>query len=139
MNTRLPNRVAMLVASATLSLAVGCGSPVAQVSGRVEYTDGSPVEGAIKYINFVPTDESTAEVRKAGTSEIQDDGSFALRTRRPGDGVYKGQYAVTFTVLKDPRTGESLIDRRYNMKKLTPFTVDVTGDKDDYVFQLERM
>lgn len=133
---RLAQLLAVILVTATLT---GCGSPLAQVSGRVEYEDGSPVEGAIKVVNFVPTDDTTAEVRKAGTGEIQDDGSFKLRRRRPGDGIYKGKYAVTFTVLKDPRTGESLIYPRYNRKTETPFTVEVTGDQDDLVFQLEKL
>lgn len=122
-----------------LLLSVGCGGQLVQVSGRVAYSDGGPVEGAIKVINFVPTDGTTAAVRKAGTGEIQDDGTFKLRRRKPGDGVYKGEYAVTFTVLKDPRTGESLIDRKYSRKNSTPFTVQIDSDQDDLVFELERM
>lgn len=139
MTARVASRSALLLVTAVLALSSGCGSPVAQVGGRVEYEDGSPIQGAIKVVNFVPTDDSTAEVRKAGTGEIQDDGTFELRTRKPGDGVYKGKYAVTFTVLKDPRTGESLIDRQYNHKSRTPFTVEVTADKSDYLFQLKKL
>lgn len=120
-------------------IAVGCGNPMAQISGQVDYEDGSPVVGAIKVINFVPTDDSTAEVRKAGSGVIEDDGSFSLSTKLPGDGVYKGKYAVTFNVLKNPATGESLIRTEYNRKKSTPFTVEVSGDKDDYHFQLKKL
>lgn len=120
-------------------IAVGCGSPFAQVSGVAKYDDGAPVAGAIATIQLQPTEDSSATVRKGASGQIADDGTFSLMTKKPGDGVYKGRYAVTFTVLKDPRTGESLIPAKYNRRDSTPFTVDITGSQDDLEFVLDRL
>ncbi|QDT68616.1 hypothetical protein MalM25_15390 [Planctomycetes bacterium MalM25] len=124
----------------TIAFAIGCGGkPIAQASGRVEYTDGTPVTAPVCVIRFEPVKETTAEVNKAASGQIAEDGSFELKTIRPGDGVYKGQYAVTFSVLANPKTGQSLIPQQYNSKNTTPFKVDVQQNKDDYVFQIEKL
>lgn len=132
-------RTAIFVVVLGLSLTTGCGSPTAQVSGLAKYTDGTPVTGAIAVVQLQPTEDSPAEVKKAASGQLGQDGSFTLMTREPGDGVYKGRYAVTFTVLKNPRTGESLIDAKYNRKTSTPFTVDIDNDTSDLVFELEPL
>lgn len=134
-----PTQAALLGLLAMASV-IGCGGkPVAQASGRVEYTDGSPVTAPICAIRFEPVKETTAAVRKAASSRIAKDGSFAMKTIRPGDGVYKGQYAVTFTVIANPSTGKSLIPKQYTSKETTPYKVDVQQNKDDYVFQIEKL
>lgn len=130
---------AVLIALA-IAATVGCGGkPVAQASGRVAYADGSTPTGAVAIIRFEPTDDSDAAVRKAASSAIAEDGTFELKTRVPGDGVYKGQYHVTFSILKNPKTGESLIPQQYTSKRTTPFTIDVQSSKDDYLFELEKL
>lgn len=125
---------------ATLLLGVvGCGSDMVQVGGRVEYEDGSPIVGAIRVIRFEPDDETSAVVRKTASGEIAEDGTFRLMTKLPDDGVFKGEYVVTFTVLKDPKTGESLIKEEFSTFALSPFEVSVQESKSDYLFQLEKM
>ncbi|MCO6044809.1 hypothetical protein NG895_12930 [Aeoliella sp. ICT_H6.2] len=117
----------------------GCGGDTAQVSGHVEYEDGSPLVGAIRVIRFEPTEDSKAVVRKVASSPIADDGSFELVTKRPGDGVYKGKYKVTFTVLESPATGVSLIKPEYTTAMDSPLEVSVDHSGADYNFTLEKL
>ena len=119
-------------------LAVGCGGSTAQVSGHAKFADGSPIKGGVRKVIFEPTVDTTAEVRKAASATIEDDGSFALYTRKAGDGVYKGKYAVTFMVLDNPRDGGLMVPEKYTYGETTPFKVEVTGDRSDLVFELEK-
>ncbi|TWT48899.1 hypothetical protein Pla111_06750 [Botrimarina hoheduenensis] len=127
---------------ATLVLGlVGCGgSPTAQISGRAVFQDGSPITGAVRTITFKPTDDSPAEIRKAAQGEIdRESGAFTLFTRKRGDGVYKGKYHVLFTVLKDPNMGGLLVPEKYLAPQQTPFSVEVTEDRTDLLFELEKL
>lgn len=126
------------LAAATIILAAGCGSPIAQVSGHAEFADGTPLMGAVRKLSFEPAPDTTAEVRKAAMGDIGTDGAFTLYTRKPGDGVFKGKYAVTFTVLKDPNYGGLLVPEKYADKGSTPFIVEVTADRDDLLFKLDK-
>ena len=119
--------------------AVGCGGDTAQVSGRVMYEDGTPILGAVRTINLRPAEESTAKIRKAATSKIAMDGTFQLNTRKPGDGVYKGQYVVTFMVLDSPHNGNLLIPEEYTYISQSPFTIDIQGDRDDLEYELKKL
>jgi hypothetical protein len=125
---------------ALCAVVTGCGqdSPVAQVKGKVLYKDGSVPKGAIRVVRFEPAVDSTSVVRKAASSDIDAaDGSFELFTRKPGDGVYRGKYKVTFTVLPDPRSQESLILDKYTISATTPYEVSVDRDVDDLAFEIE--
>lgn len=129
----------MFPLGALLVVLAGCGSPTAQVSGRALYKDGSPIKGAVRSIVFQPTDDTTAVVRKAASGSIADDGSFTMVTRKAGDGVHKGKYAVTFMIMKTPRGGELLIPEKYTSGDSTPFTVEITRDRNDLLFELEKL
>ncbi|MEQ8847722.1 hypothetical protein [Botrimarina sp.] len=127
------------LAALALAAVTGCGgSPTAQVSGRVEYADGSPITGAVRTISFRPTDDTFAEQRRAAQGQIAEDGSFEMYTRRPGDGVYKGKYKVTVIVLKDPNLGGLLVPERYAAIDDTPLEIEVTEDRDDLLYQIEK-
>lgn len=129
----------VLALSFVVGVVAGCGGPTAQVSGHAKFADGSPIKGGVRTIIFAPTDDSTAEVRKAASADIADDGSFALYTRKRGDGVYKGKYAVTFMVMKNAREGGLLVPEKYTYEETTPFKIEVTGDRSDLVFELEKL
>ena len=118
----------------------GCGDSrdTVQVSGRVHYKGGAPLDGAARFIRFQPTDESPAKIRKAASAEIAPDGTFELYTRKPGDGVFPGRYAVNFTVFTSYTNGKSLIDPKYESAETTPYIVDVTEDMSDLVYELEK-
>lgn len=137
---RSSTTLGQLAAAAILAaLAGGCGAaPTAQVSGRVEFTDGTPLTGAVRTITFTPTEGSTATVRKAAQGTIGADGSFSLYTRKPGDGVFKGDYAVVFTVLKDPNLGGMLVPQKYGASDSTPFRETINADRDDLLYRLDK-
>lgn len=119
---------------------VGCnnGRKTYQVAGHARYKDGSPITGGVRAIRLEPTESSTAEIRKSASGDIAPDGSFTMFTRKPGDGVIPGEYAVTFTVLDKPMGGKSLILSKYGSPTDTPFEISVDGDKTDLIFELEK-
>lgn len=133
--------VRFLAAALCVANLVGCsrGPAVADVRGKVLNRDGSVPRGAVRIVRFEPLGDSQAEIRKTASGEINAaDGSFELFTRRPGDGVYLGKYAVTFAVMSDPRNmNSSLIIDKYTSAQTTPYQVDVTGDVDDLKFEIE--
>jgi hypothetical protein len=132
----------LLGAALTLTVVglAGCGAKESyQVSGQVKYSDGSPITGGVRIIRFEPTDDTTAKIRKAASATIAEDGSFEAFTRRPGDGVFAGKYAVTFSVLTQPLGGTSLIPDYYTDARSTPFKLDVDGDKTDLDFKLDKL
>jgi hypothetical protein len=123
-----------------LALSVGCsgGRKTYQASGRAQYKDGSPITGGVRVVHFEPTQSSTATIRKAATGEIGTDGSFEMFTRKPGDGVIAGKYAVTFTVMDKPMGGKMLIPQKYVSAAETPFEITVDGDKTGLSYELEK-
>jgi hypothetical protein len=86
-----------------------------------------------------PTAESTAEIRKGATGAIMPDGSFELFTVKPGDGVYEGDYDVTFAVLKGPMDPTPLIAPKYMNPQTSGYKVTVDGNIDDLEFQIEPL
>jgi hypothetical protein len=129
----------MVVAALLCASTAGCNErPTAQVKGTVLYPDGSVPQAGVRVIRFEPTPDTTAKIRKTASGEIADDGSFDLFTRKPGDGVILGKYAVTFSVLTGPRDRRvSIIDEKYTSKSTTPYTVTVDDDVDDLKFEIE--
>ena len=112
---------------------------VAQVRGKVLYKDGSVPKAGVRVVRFEPTADSPAKVRQPAGGAINDDGTFELCTRKPGDGVYVGKYAVTFSVCKAPRETKSLIKDIYTRAATTPYHVTVEDDMDNLVFEIEPL
>jgi hypothetical protein len=141
MLSRLRGRFLAAVALALGLLAViGCGSKDAyQVSGRAQYKDGSPITGGFRVIRLEPGKNSTAKIRKGASGMIAEDGTFELFTRKPGDGVYAGEYVVTFSVLTKSLGGTSLIPAYYTHPESTPFNIVVDDDKEGLVFELDKL
>ena len=136
------SRSRIFVALLTLMLpaAVGCGGRESyEVSGIARYMDGSPITGGVRVIRLEPTQDTTATVRKAAGGNIAPDGSFEVFTRRPGDGVIPGKYAVTFTVLDKAMGGKSLIPQKYTSGVETPFELEVDDDKEELLYELEKL
>jgi hypothetical protein len=118
---------------------VGCnGRSTYQVSGKVQYKDGSPITGGVRVVNFEPTESSTATIRKTATGQIGQDGTFEMYSRKPGDGVIPGKYAVTFVVMDKPMGGKLLIPQKYASAAETPFEITVDGNKTDLLYELEK-
>ena len=130
----------LILAIAVVSLPLaGCGGRTTyQVSGRVQYKDGSPITGGVRTIHLEPAENTTAEIRKMATGEIAADGSFTMYTRQPGDGVIPGVYLVIFNVMDKPMGGKLLIPEKYKSPADTPFDIVVDGDKTDLLYELEK-
>ena len=99
--------------------------------------DGSVPAGGVRVVQFVPASDTTAKIRKGASGEIQGDGSFTAYTRKPGDGVFLGKYAVTFSVWKSPMDSTSLIAPKFSRASTTPYHVTVDDDVSDLKFELE--
>ena len=99
--------------------------------------DGSVPQGGVRIVQFVPAKDTAAEIRKAASGQIQDDGSFVAYTRKPGDGVFLGKYDVTFSVWKTAMDSTSLIDLKFSRATTTPYHITVENDVDDLKFELE--
>lgn len=85
----------------------GCGgSNTFAVTGKVSFEDGSPVPGGM--IVFHPA-ESKDEKTHSADGTINADGTFKLRTFKPGDGAFVGNYKVTVI---DPPSGGDDEDKR---------------------------
>jgi hypothetical protein len=121
---------------------VGCekGPPMAQVSGKVFYKDGTVPKGGVCSVQFLPTADSTATVRSGAGGVIEPDGSFQMSTRKGGDGVHLGDYTVTFAVWRNPHDPTtSMVLPKYSSPVLTPYKIKVDHDVDDLKFEIEPM
>jgi hypothetical protein len=135
-----PRTIAVALLAFAAAVQSGCGGREAyQISGRAQYKDGSPITGGVRVIRLEPTQDTTAEIRKAASANIAPDGSFELFTRRPGDGVIPGKYAVVFTVLDKPMNGKSLIPDKFTTGTTTPFELVVDENQRDLLFELEKL
>lgn len=121
---------ALLLAPWTLA---GCGSNVktVPVSGKVKYTDGTPVTKGV--IVFQNSSQPSIEARGV----IQPDGSFTLTTETEGDGAPPGTYKVYFAdsgsneALEDnPNTpqDESLPQPLFGQQYMSPDTSGITKE-----------
>ena len=129
----------LLIAAAYLAAIVGCGKthPIAQVSGKIQLKDSSLQTAGIRMVRLEPTGDTSATIRKGASGTINEDGSFQLYTRRPGDGVYLGKYAVTFAFYRGAMDQRSLIPAKYTSAATTPYQVVVDDDRDDLSFEIE--
>ena len=130
-----------VVSALPLLFAAGCnrGPAMYEVKGTVRYADGTVPRGGVAVVRLQPTEGSTAEIRKGATGAIGPDGSFELYTRVPGDGVYEGEYYVTFNIIKGPMDPTPLIPVKYMNRNTSGFKVTVDGNKSDLKFQLEQL
>jgi hypothetical protein len=128
-----------LIAVALLGGTIGCGKtrPVAQVRGKINFKESSLQNAGIRMVRFEPTADTNATIRKGASGTINEDGSFELYTRRPGDGVYLGKYAVTFAFYRGAMDQRSLIPAKYTSAATTPYQVVIDDDRDDLNFEIE--
>jgi hypothetical protein len=118
----------------------GCGSrEMYHVRGKVTYKDGTVPKGLLAVVQFTPTPNSTANIRKGASGPIDpSDGSFEMVTRMTGDGVHHGEYGVTFRILRDNTTFVSLVSPKYTSPTQPAFTVNVDHDISDLDYQIEK-
>jgi hypothetical protein len=130
----------LVAAAAWISLS-GCnrGPAMYNVSGKVLYTDGSVPTGGVAVVRLQPSTTSTAEIRKGASGAIGPDGSFDLSTRMQGDGVYEGEYDVSFVVQKGVMDTTSLIPPKYMDPQQSGYNVTVDRNIDDLEFKIEPL
>jgi hypothetical protein len=124
---------------ASFACLAGCthSAGVAHVKGKVTFKGIEP-NTQIKNIGFLPTADSTAEIRKGASSAIGADGSYELWTRKPGDGIYVGEYDVIIIVSKSATDQTSLIPPKYATRTTTPFkNVKIDKSMDDLNFEVD--
>lgn len=106
-----PARCLSAVAVAlVLATSVGCsGDKLHPVRGKVVFPDGQPLTGG-----WVTFQSVGAEKVISADGELNPDGTFEVRTHKPGDGVPPGRYQVT---VRGPLLGEGVppvIERKYS-------------------------
>lgn len=119
----------------------GCnrGPAMYQVGGKLLYKDGSVPRG-LGSVHFEPTSESTAKIKKVATGIIGKDGDFEMMTRKPGDGVYEGDYMVTISIVKGATDPTLLSREEYRSAKTTPFPpIKVDRNISDLKFEIEPL
>jgi hypothetical protein len=94
-------------------------------------------KSGIRLVRLEPAADTNAVVRKGASGTINDDGTFELYTRKPGDGVHLGKYAVTFAFYKGAMDQASLIPAKYTRAATTPYHVVVEDDIDDLEFEID--
>ena len=82
------------------------------VTGTVKFSDGIVPKADIASITFQPA--SGGPGTKGASSLIAEDGSFSLRTLKPGDGALPGDYRVTVRVVPTATRGESHSSRTFS-------------------------
>ncbi len=136
---RHPIPTSLILTSACLLAAIGCGAgnSAAQVKGRVICKGGPLPAAGVRMVRLEPTADSTAAIRKGASGSINDDGTFELYTRKPGDGVLPGKYAVTFAFYSGAMDHRSLIPAKYAKAATTPHQLTVKEDIDDLELEIE--
>lgn len=81
------SKLVALVCAVMLVACVGCGGR-SQVTGKVTFSDGTPLTYGT--VNFVSADTMCK-------GQIEKDGSYRMRTFKPGDGVPAGTYKIYLT------------------------------------------
>ena len=115
----------------------GKGDPHVPVTGTVKFSDGSVPKSDMATITFQPT--SGGPSAKGASSTIAEDGSFSLRTVKPGDGALPGDYAVTVHVMQGYPRGKSLVAEVFMNATSTPLKATVEAGKENrFDFVVER-
>ncbi|WP_131282331.1 carboxypeptidase-like regulatory domain-containing protein [Blastopirellula marina] len=126
-------------ASSTLLAAVlmlhltGCspgGIATYPTSGKVTYTDGSPVTGGL--IIFADSEQNISS-----EGVIESDGSYYMGTYSGDDGVPQGNYQVTIQGFSEYGK-QSQIAGKFANRERTPLEAKVEGANSSLDFQVER-
>jgi hypothetical protein len=130
----------VVVLASVFCVIVGCGKSgpaMYQVSGKVKYKDGSIPSAPICLVGFTPSKDN--EMRRNATGAIGPDGSFTMVTRVQGDGVYAGDYSVTFGVGNNPMKPVSLLLPKYTDLASPPYKITVDHNIRDLEYTIEAL
>lgn len=111
----------------------GCkrsGKVYVPVTGTLKYADGSPLKGVERLIAFQPN--PMGPDTKVASSAFGDDGTFSLRTIKPGDGAVPGDYLVTVQILDSSESRKSVVANKFTSVTTTPLKATVTTDGENH-------
>ena len=131
--TRLLGGVAWLLAACpVVASSAGCGQTRFPVSGKVLFSDGSPLDAGT--VMGEATLEGGKTVMVQGN--IAKDGYFSLGTDKPGDGVPPGKYKLLVAPRAmselEERTLPPFIDKKWERFDSSGLELDVTAAKTDF-------
>lgn len=128
---------ARLAALTGLLLVAGCaetGLKTVQVHGQVTY-QGKPVSEG--WVTFLATTPSEGMPNRPATGDLQPDGTYQMRTIKPGDGVVPGEYVVTIVAYEydkwtPPQTPDDhpdyTIPKKYVSAQTSGLTITIPAD-----------
>ena len=123
---------------------VGCGPAEpfthAQISGKVTYEDGTPIQAHRVRIQFLPqaapVDQKTHP--RVGVAELEPDGSFSnVTSHKYGDGVVIGKHKVTLTPLDKDERELKVIPEKYMRADTTDLEIDTADYSSDNPYHLK--
>ncbi|MCR9233071.1 MAG: hypothetical protein NXI29_18840 [bacterium] len=123
-----------------LSVSTGCGAnadrkPTGQVEGKVVCQNQDLKTGTVM---FFPVDGG-----KHAVGMIGQDGNYSLSTYETGDGAILGKHKVVVLVSYENPDGSTVPDDvprvpdKYLSKETTPLVVDVNGERNSILLDLE--
>jgi hypothetical protein len=117
--------------------AAGCGNGLHPVRGKVTFDDGKPLARGI-----VVFESKEAERKVTARGEIQEDGTYELGTRQPGDGAPAGAYRVLIAPQEDidaPAPERQVtFDSRYRDFKTSGLEFEVKAGTNEFPIRLTR-
>lgn len=132
MNCSLIFRSVFVLAAALCT--VGCDSSnLTKVTGKVTYNDKPVTAGTITF---------AAEDKPTAYGDIMSDGTYTLKTEKPGDGATPGAYRVFVVSMQDqgdkmPEDRSPLpppmVPNKYSSLATTDLTADVEGGKENVI------
>ena len=130
-------RLCLVLLLALILAGCGRGDPHVSVTGTVKFPDGSVPRGDIATVTFQPA--SAGPGAKGASSTIAEDGSFSLRTLKPGDGALPGDYRVTVHVMQGYPQGKSVVADVFTKATTSPLKATVgAGEKNNFDFVVKR-
>lgn len=123
--------VVLLVIVAFVLVGCGRGDPHVPVTGTVKFSDGSVPKGVISSVTFQPA-SSGPGAKGASSTIAPEDGSFSLRTVKPGDGAMPGDYLVTIHIMDAYPRGKSVVADVFTKTSSTPLKATVDASKKNH-------
>lgn len=144
---RRPTRTAAVLFGGMLAaLATGCGSDnpfdMVDVSGKVTYEDGTPIDAPRVVVEFHPQSEPLDPKThpKSAAAEVNSaDGTFSnCSTWAFGDGVVAGPHKVTVTTFDEMEGITEDVPPEYRSSETTPIEVEVSSDNNEFEFKVPK-
>ena len=124
------------IAFAILAGLPGCGGTSNPVSGKVVFSDGTPLTAG--WVVF----ETAEAPRLSANGEIRPDGTFRLGMLKPGDGLPEGRYRAAVmpqSVAEEAaKTWKRPFDERYEKLDKSGLEFTVKSGSNDFAITLDR-